>query len=83
VYIDPITSFYFSGSYVNDTSPIGDKVNIDYVSPDWKIIIPAEGKIAFWDHSFQAYKFGTFVINCFGASKSVEVEFAGTVFIGG
>jgi hypothetical protein len=26
---------------------------------------------------------GTFTINCFEASKSVEVEFAGTVFIGG
>lgn len=83
VYIDPITSFYFSGNYVNDTSPIGGEVAIDYASPNSKIIIPAEGKIAFWDFNFQANKIGTFSIICFEASTSVKVEFAGIVFIGG
>jgi hypothetical protein len=83
VYIDPITSFHFSGNYVNDTNPVGGEVAIDYAFPSSKIIIPAEGKTAFWDHDFQAYEVGTFTINCFGASKSVDVEFAATVYIGG
>lgn len=78
VKIDPITSFYFSGNFVNDTNPVGGEVAIDYAFPSSKIIIPAEGKFAFWDCSFQAYKVGIFTINCFEASTSVKVEAADT-----
>jgi len=78
VYIDPITSFPFNGNYVNDTSPVGGEVILDYAYPNSKIIIPAEGKIAFWDYNFQANNVGTFTLNCFGASTSVKVEAADT-----